>query len=289
VLQPPSPYVQQGNAITEVIVAMLVLAPFIVGLPLLGKQLDVKHKAVDAARYSVWERTVWRDHGNSNRKTPEDITLEARDRALGSPRAGLLPATELRARGVTENPLWVDRQQRRLLNYTDDSMPFTTRIAVANDPVRVGLALVPELAYEGGVVRAAARLIGLEPLGLTDRAFAQTNLRLEVRPLLGQLAQRTPSLRRESAVSTNVPPLVQSASAAILSDAWSARDEASMRRLVDRLVVNEALEVIEAPGRPLGELAIGKGRILYGEGQFGWDPNFHAESTTLPRAYVHTR
>jgi hypothetical protein len=168
-------------------------------------------------------------------------------------------------------------------------MPFTARHAVTNDPVRVGVALVPELAYDGGVVRAAARLVGLEPLGLTDRAFAQTSVRLEVRALLGQLAQRTPSLRRERAASTNVAPLVQSASGAILSDAWSARDEASMRRLVDRLVVNEALEVIEAPGRPLGALAVGKGRILYGEGQFGWDPDFRPQSTTLPRAYVHTR
>jgi hypothetical protein len=279
---------QSGNALIEVIVAMLVFLPFILGLPLVGKQLDVKHKTYDAARYSVWERSVWRDHGSSNRKSAEDITLEARDRTLGHPRAGLLPASQLRAQGVTENPLWLDAQVR-LLNYTDDSLPLTADHTQSREPVRVGLALVPAMAYEDGVIASPARLVQLQPLGMTERAFARTTLRLEVRAKLAQLASRPPSLSRSTVHPVNTAPLIQQATAALLSDSWSARDEAHMRTLVDRLTVDEAIEIIEAAARPIGALALGKGEILYGEGQYGWNPEFEPRSNILPRAYVHRR
>ena len=49
-----------GNAMAEVLVALLGLSPLIAGIPLLGKQLDIKQKGYDCARYIAWERTVWR-------------------------------------------------------------------------------------------------------------------------------------------------------------------------------------------------------------------------------------
>ena len=267
---------------------MLALSPFLVGIPLLGKQLDIKHKTYDATRYAVWERTVWRDQGSSNRKSGEDITLEARDRVLGHPKSGVLNIGELRASGITENPLWVDREQRRLLNYSDgNTLPLTATVTDAQEPVRVGVALVPEMAYEGGRIAAATKLVELQPLGMSDRVFARTSFRVEMRPKLAQLASRQPSLRRETPNDSTPPPLVQSAAGAVLSDTWSARDESNLRSLVDRLTVNEALGIIELPAKPLGALAIGKGRILYGEGQYNWDPEFKPKSTTLPKAYVH--
>lgn len=284
----PRPFIRQrGNAIAEVIVAMLALSPLLVGIPLLGKQLDIKHKTYDATRYAVWERTVWSDQGSSNRKSADDITLEARDRAFGHPRSGVVNVSELRSDGITENPLWVDREQQRLLNYSNNALPLTANHTSAREPVRVGVALVPTIAYEGGTIAAAARLVQLEPLGMTDRAFARTSIRLEVRPKLAQIASRASSLRREVSSSATQPPLVHEAAGAVLSDTWSARDEANLRSRVDRLTVNEAIGVIELPSRPIGALAMGKGKILYGEGQYSWDPEFKPRSTTLPRAYVH--
>ena len=106
---------QDGTAITEVIVALLAIAPFLIGIPLLGKQLDIKHKNLDAARYGVWERTVWQNAG-TNRKDPTDITLEARDRVLGDPRAAIVAPEELRDAGVTENAWWRDFANQRLLD-----------------------------------------------------------------------------------------------------------------------------------------------------------------------------
>src|SRR3954467_5384209 len=113
-------YRETGNAMAETIVVLLALSPFIVGIPLLGKQLDIKHKSYDTARYSVWERTVWRSDGASNRKSEDDIALETRDRALGSPLAGVTDVETVRSEGITENPLWRNWQRKRLLNYENN-------------------------------------------------------------------------------------------------------------------------------------------------------------------------
>ena len=42
-----------------VIVAGLVLIPLFLAIPLIGKYLDMRSNAVQAARYAAWERTVW--------------------------------------------------------------------------------------------------------------------------------------------------------------------------------------------------------------------------------------
>ena len=41
------------------IVAGLVLVPLFLAIPMLGKYLDMRAAAVQAARYAAWERTVW--------------------------------------------------------------------------------------------------------------------------------------------------------------------------------------------------------------------------------------
>ena len=42
-----------------VIVAVLVLVPLYLLIPVLGKYIDMKSAAVVGARYAAWERTVW--------------------------------------------------------------------------------------------------------------------------------------------------------------------------------------------------------------------------------------
>lgn len=49
-----------GQAMVELlIVAGFVLIPLFLAIPLIGKYLDVRSAAVQAARYAAWERTVW--------------------------------------------------------------------------------------------------------------------------------------------------------------------------------------------------------------------------------------
>jgi hypothetical protein len=279
----------RGNAITEVIVALLALAPFLAGIPLLGKQLDVKHKTYDATRYSVWERTVWRSDGASNRKADADITLEVRDRTLGDPRAGMSTLDTLRAQGVTENPLWRDRERHRLLDYyAADSAPVAISISSSEreTPVEVGYWLAPGIESGDGPLRQVARLLQVDDLGLNPRAFANTTVTVGLRPVLASMADRRASLGERPAASQVRPQVVQRAGGAILSDTWSASSENNMRSRVDDVTTNELIETLELPGRAIGMQALGRGKPLYGEGQYGWDPDLKPSSAALPPAYV---
>lgn len=259
----------RGNAMLETVIAMLALTPFIAGIALLGKQLDVKHKTYEAARYSAWERTVWRSDGMSNRKYDADISLEARDRILGDTRAPLTSADYLRAAGITENPLWRDARRQRLLDYHDGGAAFALDTSVRRAPVEVGYWLVPGIAHGAGVLGAVERALQLNDLNLNRYSFVQSTASVGLRPLWRKAGQVT-----------------HHAGSALLSDTWSARDESTLRRRIDDLTTDELLGDLELPGRPLGLQALDKGKALYGEGQFGWSPDLRPRSNALPAAYI---
>jgi hypothetical protein len=280
---------QIGNAMAETLVALLALVPFLVGITLLGKQLDIKQKTFDTTRYAVWERTVWRSDGTSNRKSEDDITLEARDRTLGSQLAGLVDVETLRSAGVTENALWRDRKRQRLLDYRDNSAPVNLTYTQRQTPVDVGYWLVPGIAYGDGILGDIQHALHLDSLNLNRHAFAGTTVTLGLRPLLGELADRHVSLAERQQTNDRRRQIVQTASGALLSDTWSSRDEDGFRRRVDDVTVNELIEQLELPGKPIGLQALGKGRQLFGEGQFGWDPDLRPKSNTLPHDYIKER
>jgi hypothetical protein len=262
---------------------MLALAPFIAGIPLLGKQLDIKQKSFDATRYAVWERTIWSPTG-THAKSAEEIALEARDRALGDPLVGVTASDVLQSQGITENPLWRDAHREPLLDYAN------TPVASAEDeqasPVEVGRWFVPSIAYGDGALADVARALKTRDLQLNRHAFATVSGSITLRPVLEQLADHPRSLSGAADEEEQHAALVQRTSGAILSDTWIASDENSFRKRVDDLALDEMLENLELPGRLIGMNARGKGQPLYGEGQFGWDPDLRPKTTTLPSAYV---
>ncbi|MDY0067189.1 MAG: hypothetical protein RBS02_12475 [Steroidobacteraceae bacterium] len=273
---------------TETVLALLALTPFIIGAPLLGKQLDIKHKSMDAARYGVWERTVWRSHGSSNRKGDLELLLELRDRTLGNPRAGITPVAHLQSHGISENPLWRDGQRRRLLDYEETGAPASVAHEDERAPVDVGTLLAPAIAHGGGPLSSAEGLLQVSALGLDRRSFASNETAVAIRPFIAQVVGR----RRLDAVhEPDEAPvrLLQSASGAILSDAWSVSDEDDFRRRVDRVTVDELIDTLQRPGRAIGMQALGRGRPLYGEGQYGWDPDLRVRSEVLPAAYIERK
>jgi hypothetical protein len=254
----------RGNAMIETIVALAVLSPFLGCIALLGKQLDVKHKSFDALRYSVWERTVW----SGDAKSEAQITNEALDRSFGDPSVGVTANDSLRSEGVSRNPFWRHYRQSLLsgnavsVQSSDDAVP-----------VDVGYALAPGLAHGTGPVGAAAQALRMDDLNLNRRSFASATIEANVRPLLAH----------------GDAPITQRATGALLSDTWSPRDENDFGRRVDRITANELIEDLELPSRILAMQAPRKGGPLYGEGQYGWDPQLRPRSNMLPSAYVVER
>lgn len=112
---------QTGQAMTEfVVVAATVLVPLFLILPILGKYGDMNITAPQAARYVVWERTVWHNSNdyesngvdtstNYPEKAPATIAYEAKQRFMQD------PMVDLTSSGYTQNPFWVDNNQNELV------------------------------------------------------------------------------------------------------------------------------------------------------------------------------
>lgn len=269
----------RGNALIETVVALLALSPFIAGMVLLGKQLDVKHKTYDALRYSVWERTVWSNSG-PNAKSPNDITIEALDRSFGHPHSGVSAADVLNADGVSQNPLW--REGRRSL--LSDSPGADLTHTDGTHPVHAGYVLVPAFAHGGGPLSSLAETLQLRDLDLNGRGFVTARFAADIRPVLAERAQP-----RHSQSTTESSPITHVARGAVLSDVWSSRDEGEFQRKTDHLIADELVERLEMPGRPISLQSSSKGGPLYGEGRYGWDPDLRPRSDALPSAYVTDR
>jgi hypothetical protein len=261
----------RGNALAETIVALAALLPFLGGIVLLGKQLDVKHKSLDALRYSVWERTVWSSSG-ANAKVNADISMEALDRSFGDPNTGVHSADFLSSAGISRNPLW--QHAGHSLLTSPSNAAISSRLSDGAPPVEPGQVLMPGLAHGSGPIGAAAAALQMDDLGLNRNAFATATIEANIRPLLSR---------------TNAGPLTQRATGAVLSDTWSSRDENELGRRVDRLTANELIETLELPGRVIALQALRKGGPLYGEGQYGWDPQLRPRTNALPSAYVVER
>lgn len=270
---------------------MLAFIPFAIGVPLLGKQLDIKEKSIDATRYSVWERTVWRSSG-SNSKTSDDILVEVRDRVMGNARAGVLSVGDLRAQGVSENVMWVDHAGNRLLTSAQNSaQPAAVTDKMEASPKDVGWLNVPGAAYGKGSVFSVFKVLGWKDLGFDPNSFVRGDVAISMRSELEELAQQPRTLGRRTGTSNTPLSLEQQAHGGILSDTWAAKEESSYRGRIDRLTADEGIVMAETPGISVGAFGA-KGNALYGEGRYGWGkglgkgPDPSAPSNVLPSAYI---
>jgi hypothetical protein len=270
----------RGNAILEVTASLLVLVPLVVGIPLLGKQFDVNHKTLDAARYAIWERTV-RTYDSPDQDI-QALDLAIRDRILGDATAGLLPAKILRTTGVSQNPLWRDSTHALLIDRDSSRANTLQQWSCLPTPIDVGEVLVPTISHGDSVAPRVANDLGIRGLQLPDRTFARASIAIGLRKLF----RGRPNDSQQSDDGKAADPLVQRASAAILSDTWSAIDETTFAHRVDRLVADEFVDTLEQPGRPIAMQAPAKGRPLYGEGQFAFPIDLRPVSSVLPSAYV---
>lgn len=130
---------QQGAVIAEfVVIVGFVLVPLIIGLMFIGKYIDTAQKMEVAARYSIWERTVWfqevpetlEDMGIDTEKSPLQITNELENRVFSDKNTAIYFAQNTNEVNETEEVMsqsyWVDNSGNRISLYTHEDNNFIT-------------------------------------------------------------------------------------------------------------------------------------------------------------------
>jgi predicted nucleotidyltransferase len=259
---------QKGSATVEVIVASLVAIPLFIVVPLLGKQIDAKHKTQMAARYAAWERTVWSDAGSTWRnderfKSDADIALEINDRYFGHRSAELVDVSRTRSEGITTEDMWRDRTGRSLLGNAGSSYPSTAEITEGAPPTGHGF-LVSLFAGPGrssGVFGSLAKRLNLNT-GNYAQAHVEMPWRVEF-------------------PDDSVLEFPLEANSAILSDAWSPSQESRFHSRVDGMTISDELRVFEAFGlRTFGAFPV------YREARYGRSADLVPSTTVVPPEYV---
>lgn len=247
---------QQGQATTELLVSALVLVPMFVFVPLVGKYVDIKQRNQEAARYAVWERTIWSDPSamwNDGEATKNDATIlvEQNTRVYGHPKQGIDDAN------LRENPLWKDGAGRALI-----SSKATGSVVESTIPGMIDVGSVRILAYEGLPIP----LLDEVNLGLSGRGYVTASTQVTANNAINSAAQ-----------------LNYSSSASILSNAWSAPSEAILRGRVDRLVHNELVDAVALPADTLSAFP------LFVEGRDARPVRAAVDSRALPTEFINSQ
>ncbi len=133
---------QQGQAATEfIIAAVFVLIPLFLLIPILGKYIDIRHAAINRARFEAWEYTAWNIPGQDKRVAiKSNQSAGQRKFQITQARAEhyffsdpTSPAYTNPDSPFTPNPLWVDHKSDSL--FTDPSTAVSS-ISVNETPTK---------------------------------------------------------------------------------------------------------------------------------------------------------
>ena len=223
-----------GQAMTEMTVSLVAIVPLFLLIPMLGKYIDIKHAAVQAARYEAWEYTVWYAN-NSDRpvgytrpqpiKSMNQTRNEARQRFLSNTS---LPIANTDSSGwdiASPNPLWKDHTGLALYNgaaETGSSQqgPLDTPNVSSENPVDDTLEIIKTffkaMKAEIGYVGAGS---GAPFTGIRDAGYYKSSVQLPVQTANAFLPRA--AFRSDKRVQAP-QNLVFSARAAVLADGWNS-------------------------------------------------------------------
>jgi hypothetical protein len=195
-----------GQALVELLVALIALAPLFFGMAWIAKVLDLEQATIAAARALAFECTVRLDACRDADGHPE-LAMETRRRFFSAHRLGLRSdETATGAPGVDErNALWVDRRGQALLERFED-------VSVSVGPVRFDSPLA--FAAGRGAAELVSELGGPGRFGMQiDGGFVEARVETGV----------SRSRARDGWVSRLTSmPLVLRARLTVLTDAWNA-------------------------------------------------------------------
>lgn len=251
------PIRQQGQAATEfLIAAAFVLVPLFLIVPLLGKYIDIKHAAIQQARFTAWEYTVWAGDDerivagiDSNQSAGIKKYKDTQEQGMQyfftdptSPSYGTTTATP------HINPLWQDHRRISLLAIADVS----NEIQENDTPVplgEIGTITKNVIQFFGDVISLFGkllRLLGVDAQfdAINTKGYFTSDVEVTVRSL-DQILPRYQLAGVESAQEDS--PLVIRAKAAVLTNNWNAGSAENAMAESRGLVVTSLLSPITKP------------------------------------------
>ena len=229
---------ESGQAMTEFLIcASFALIPLFFGISLLGKYIDIKQTAIQAARYEAWEYTVWYADDNEPMtgfdavaQPIKSTTLtrnETRQRFFNNPgdEDSTLPITSTDSvTGWTANPLWVDHTGMALYAGVDGSdaslksSDDTPTIPVIGDVMNTIFDVI-DFAFSaiGTLMSFVGSSVGFTAINTEGYANSTVSMEVAVNPVFKRLDDTS---KRISGLTDNTINFVSSAG--VVSDAWNA-------------------------------------------------------------------
>lgn len=242
---------QYGQAMTEMLVASaFVVIPLFLIIPTAGKYIDMKHAAVDSARYTAWERTVY-FNGATYSNQPSGFT------GLGVP-----------GFGISNNPIKSDdvlAKEAQLRIFTDAQTPIKSSTTVGRNfwtyydgsPMYApGLTERPDISSNEntpdktfGIARTAVAVVGsvvsfiTGAIPFSSTRFDAINMRGGTTTSMEMSVKETPKYLTVLGDDTgNRTPLIDigpnftmRAKAGVLSQTWSAAGGEHLKRQAQAL------------------------------------------------------
>jgi len=262
---------QRGQAMTEMLVASaFVVIPLFLIIPTVGKYIDMKHAAIDAARYTAWERTVYFnaatfdnqpsgfDGFNTNgglfpMKEDDKLLHEAQLRIFNDAQAPIESLTQAGRKFwthyngspmygplMTDTPISVTSNEDTpdvTLGVARDSLHyFASRVSWAMDMIPFNSSRFDAINIRGGTTAEVAMRVTEMPRYLTT--------------LGDNSGQRTPLID----VGSNFKML---AKASVLSQTWSAGGGAHLQSQAQAFaptkLIGDFFNLIDVPGIGSGQ------------------------------------
>ncbi len=257
---------ESGTASLELIIGCLAAIPLFLGISLLGKYADMRHKTVEAARYVAWEDIIWRGG-----RTGSDHELAASDRLTGHRSSSIVDESVLAQEGVSEDPLWRDQSSRTLM-VSDGS---TIRVNI-DEQKNAG-----STSHGAGITTAAGKAgLSLDTITRYEVSMAATN-RLRI-PNQGEETNLFNFFDPGHYLPAEVMDFT--ASSAILTDTWQADELDDYKSRIRGMTVEEIPVIGLDTAVWLGTSTFGH-FPLFKEGRYGANPDVVAEPEDLLEEY----
>lgn len=200
------PSCQHGQSTVEFVVLALVLVPFLLAVPLIGKYMDIAQTAAVASRYAAFEGTARHSSAADGWKSDAELAVEVRRRFFSNSDAPVKTGDVAGDFDAHRNTLWFDHRGAPLLPKFAGNVGVKTERAALSQPfgaVYAGpLGLPRDNLLTAHVNVAVADIAGFQP-------FDTLGLSIERRTVLlvDPWAARGPAMVEDKIRSDGANPL----------------------------------------------------------------------------------